>query len=131
MTSTEKSQEVGAALREFIGSTEMSFPDGHKDILVMGYFSLALEHHHSISLLITHKKIGSAFALMRPLVEIVFRAHWVVGCATQPQIDQIHQGDEFRFPGFGQMADDIETVFKANSLFSKWKENAWGPLNSY
>lgn len=133
MSKTEQSLGRGKNLQEFIGSAlmRMALPDGHKEILVIGYFSLALEHHHSISLLVTQKNFGSAFALLRSQIEIVFRFHWALKCATQNQIDQMYTDDKFRFPRFGQMSACIDTALKTGWFFQIWKKNIWGPLNSH
>ncbi len=135
MPTIEQSLEKGKNLQEFISSTvyggRASFINEQKNIILLAYFDLAMEHHHSIFLLIIQKNFGSAFALLRPLVEIVFRAHWVTGCASQIQIDRIHKDENFRFPRPKQISACLDTVFKADVFFSTWKKSAWGPLNDF
>lgn len=52
MSKTTQSPEKRRFLRESEISTLgfISFPDDHKNILLVGYLSLALEHHNSVTL---------------------------------------------------------------------------------
>jgi hypothetical protein len=52
--------------------------DTDEKILVGGYFSLILEHHGAILYLLQSGQFdGSALALVRPLIDAAYRAHWV------------------------------------------------------
>jgi hypothetical protein len=48
------------------------FPDDYRTVTVIGFISTVIEHQESALLLIMHDKVGSAFALGRPIVEGTF-----------------------------------------------------------
>lgn len=50
--------------------------------LVSGLFSLTIDYQFAIlHLLRSGQFSGSAFALIRPLVDAAYRAHWIYACA--------------------------------------------------
>ncbi len=133
MTENDILLKNGDNVREFINSNleGFKFPDDPKSVLLVGFLSLSLDHHESVALLIRAKNTGSAFALLRPQLEIVFRAHWVIGCAAATQINQLYQDDFFKFPQMKQMASCIDTAFASDRFFMDWKQNSWKRLNSF
>jgi hypothetical protein len=76
----------GARLRELLGCHE--YPSSTKIAFLTGYVDIALEHHEAISLLVNSKLYGSAFTLVRPLFETVFRALWINQAADEAQIEK-------------------------------------------
>jgi hypothetical protein len=76
--------------------------------VIVAFFSLVVEHHGAIlTLLKTGRFNGSAFALVRPLVDAVYRAFWVHFCAKPEHIAAIRNGDS-PYPGLPNMADEVE-----------------------
>src|SRR5258708_14816279 len=56
---------------------EHGFPDDHRTVIVIGFISVLVEHQESVLLLVMHEKVGSASALVRPVVEGAYRAMWI------------------------------------------------------
>lgn len=124
-------KEVGikiAALQEHINR---SFAGNHDEFsgrarLLSGYVSVAQQHHDAIMVLINFNLIGSAFALMRPLMETGTRGTWAFYKATDEQWFKI-ANNKFKFKSMGEMLDDLELVHDAGGLFSSLK-NEWNLL---
>ncbi|MFQ6035376.1 MAG: hypothetical protein ACE5NM_05945 [Sedimentisphaerales bacterium] len=99
--------------------------------LLAAYTDLALEHHESIYLLIDRKLYGSAFALVRPLFDTFYRAHWVCGCATKEQVHEICNNDSFQFPKMSDMVRSIDEKYASDRFFSSIKDSSWPAMCSY
>src|SRR5262245_26487307 len=54
-----------------------------------------LSHHAAIWLLRERELFGSAFALVRPLYDIMFRALWIGAKATEEQVEQASRDELF------------------------------------
>lgn len=82
--------------------------DTDEKTIIVALFSLVVEHHGAIlTLLKTGRFDGSAFALVRPLIDAVYRAFWVHFCATPEHLTAIRKG-ESPYPGLPNMADEVE-----------------------
>jgi hypothetical protein len=90
--------------------------------IIVALFSLVVEHHGAIlTLLKTERFDGSAFALVRPLVDAVYRAFWVHFCAKPEHLTAIRNGDS-PYPGLPNMADEVEKRMDATEgLFTAVK----------
>ena len=99
--------------------------------LLSSYADIALEHHESIHLLISRKLNGSSFALVRPLFETFYRAHWVYGCASQEEVEEICNNDSFQFPKMSNMVQSIDEKYASDTFFSSIKDNSWSSMCSY
>lgn len=98
-------------------------------IIAAGMIHQAIEHHEAIVLLIRTKKVGSAFALVRLVLEILVRGAWFTCCATPEQIRKFRDQDKID-PAFGEMCDAIDESQKIE-YFHNQKANAWKMANSY
>lgn len=81
---------------------------------------LALEHHRSIVLLTEAGELGSAAALLRPLLEAAASASWLVYAATDNQIlalptDPHAQAAAEDLPMLKELASDLLPYFEAMS----------------
>src|SRR5436853_6483897 len=72
---------------------------------------------------------GSAFALLRSLVEIVFRGVWIAACATDAEIKRFREKDGID-NSFGDMAEAIAAACGMD-YFYDLKKRSWAALNSY
>ena len=99
--------------------------------LLAAYTDIALEHHESIYLLINQKFYGSAFALVRPLFDTFYRAHWVYGCATKDQVHEICNNDSFKFPKMSDMVQSIDEKYASDTFFSSIRDSSWSAMCSY
>ena len=92
--------------------------DTDEKILVAAFFSLSLEHHGAILHLIREGQFdGSAFALVRPLIDAAYRAHWIYACAKPEIVLRIKKGEDV-YPGLPNMASEIEKRSDAGGIFA-------------
>lgn len=110
--------------------TSYKYPNDNKSQILLAYKDLIVEHHNAIFLLVQNALNGSAFALVRSLYEPFYRAHWVVGCATDEQVDKIFEGENV-FPKISVMVKEIDAAFGIGDFFQNIKKNSWGPMNDY
>jgi hypothetical protein len=87
-------------------------------ILVAAIFSLISEHHGAILHLLKAGRFdGSAFALVRPLIDGAYRAHWIYSCAKPDIVTRIKNGENV-YPGLINMATAIEKKSNADGMFA-------------
>jgi hypothetical protein len=113
-----------------------NYGDDRRTTLTLAYLNLSLDHHAGIVLLMKNKLYGPALALVRVVLEAMFRAHWVVGCATPQQVDQVAENDDFKFPKMDDLATAVDDAFsdpddQPLTFFRKAKADAWNATNSY
>lgn len=96
----------------------------------MGTLAQIIEHHEATLLLIRNDKIGSAFALVRSIVEGVYRGLWINLCATDTQIENFERDD--RLPvNITEMASAIDATYQAEGYFEDFRAKSWAALCSY
>jgi hypothetical protein len=129
--------EIRAQLRESLHRYE--YGCNTKTLVLVSYVDLALEHHEAIWLLRKSELTGSAFALVRPVLDILFRALWINAVATEQQVEQASR-DELYFPPMHKMRDDIKERYSDKScpkqaeLFAillRRLKDAWKTMSSY
>ena len=92
-------------------------PDTDVKLLVASIFSLVMEHHGAILYLLRAGQFdGSAFALVRPLIDCAYRAHWIYACAKPDIVLRIKNGEDV-YPGLVNMAEEIEKKVDADGVF--------------
>jgi hypothetical protein len=106
------------------------FPDDYRTTTVIGFISMLIEHQESILLLVTQDKAGSAVALLRPIVEGVYRGLWINGCATDEELKKFNDQDEIDL-SFGQIAATLDPAHNTGDFFQNFKKGAWKHLCSY
>lgn len=109
--------------------TPLKYPDDGWSTTVAAFIDQAFEHHAAIILLVRSALFGSAFALLRSLVEIVFRGVWIAACATDAEIKRFREKDEIDH-SFGDMAKAIDAACGID-YFYDLKKRSWAALNSY
>jgi hypothetical protein len=109
--------------------TPLKYADDEWSTTVAAFIDQALEHHAAITVLIRSGMFGSAFALLRSLVEITFRGAWIATCATDAEIKRFREKDEIDH-SFGNMAKAIDVACGIN-CFHDLKNRTWDALNSY
>jgi hypothetical protein len=122
-----KAQHTIEEVKKVLNSVKLSGDDW--SIVVAGMIHQGIEHHDSILVLIRAKLTGSAFALVRSVVEILVRGAWFTCCATKEQVTKFIQQDTID-PTFGQMSDAIDKS-QGIDFFHDFKEQSWKALNSY
>jgi hypothetical protein len=83
---SQRGDELRAQVRQMLKRHQYSTTT--KSVMLLAYVDLALEHHAAIWLLRERELFGSAFALVRPLYEIVFRALWIGAKATDDRLSK-------------------------------------------
>jgi len=109
--------------------TPLKYSDDEWSTTVAAFIDQALEHHAAIILLIRSALFGSAFALLRSLVEIVVRGVWIATCATDAEIKRFREKDEIDHT-FDDMAKAIDAACGID-YFHDLKTKTWDALNSY
>lgn len=97
-----------------------------RNSLFMALCDIAHEHHGAIIVLVRNHQqhLGSALALLRPLIETCIRAFWIVHCADDPAIESILR-QTAGFPTLQKCGESVNAHFEAEgfpNLFSLSKE---------
>jgi hypothetical protein len=103
-------------------------PTGDRSTLLIAYWSLAFDHHRGILCLLPNKFYGSAFALVRPLVEAAVRAHVVI-MGSEDDLRKL-RNDEYR-TNFVTVGKQIDAFFRTDDFFEKFLIGARNALHSY
>jgi hypothetical protein len=120
-------QKLGEQLEELVVKRGQC-PDDDRNILLMGYWALIFDFHKGILGDIERHLYGSAFALVRPCVEALVRAHVAVKGSTADikslQEDTYHTD----FDKIGQWMDK---EFATEKLFTNFIGGAQAALHSF
>ncbi len=106
------------------------YPDDRRVTITLAYCNLAMDHHTAIILLFRHRLYGSGLALVRPVFEAMLRAHWVVGCAKDTEVDQVAEDPDFDIMSRVD-TNRIDAAFQADGFFRQAKTDAWKAMNAY
>jgi len=107
------------------------YADDTRSTLLVAFSDQIFEHHEAILSLIEQGFTGSAFALVRSLIEAFFKVQWVVACATDAQAEKVATKHNFDFPGAEELVTAIDEKLQTDGFFLAFKKNAWKALNSY
>jgi hypothetical protein len=105
------------------------YTDEEYSTVVVGFIALGIEHHEALVLLTRSALTGSAFALVRSVVEGLVRGVWFTACASQAQVLRFRNEDKIDLT-FGDMSDAIDTKCGID-FFHDFKQRSWNALNSY
>ncbi|SRR6266446_2564190 len=100
-----KGDESRAQLRELL--CRHKYAGDNKTLVVLAYVDIALEHHEAIWLLTKSGLSGSACAMVRLMFDVMLRAYWINGIATEQQIEKATR-DDLKFPPIARMREDIK-----------------------
>jgi hypothetical protein len=103
-------------------------PTGDRNTLLIAYWSLAFDHHRGVLCLLWNKLFGSAFALVRPLVEATVRAHVVI-MGSEEDLRKL-RNDEYR-TNFRTVGKEIDGFFGTDDWFDTFLKRAKNALHSY
>ena len=106
------------------------YPDDHRSVWVAGSLAQALEHHEAIALLIKRELTGSAFALVRPLVDTVMRALWINAVACDQQVARARDDGKKVFPPMKEMSEAVERAYRDDDLLQRMTAE-WDAMCSY
>jgi hypothetical protein len=106
------------------------YKDERREMITLLFFHSSLDHHDAIVHLMGQKMYGSALALVRTVFESMLRAHWIVGCASDAEVDSF--ADDPKFDLMSRCdADKIDLKFQTDDFFRKMKDAAWAAMNAY
>ncbi len=106
------------------------FPDDYRTVTVIGLISVLIEHQESVLLLVMHNNVGSASALVRPIVEGAFRGLWINLPATDEEVKKFNEKDKIDLE-FGELAMALDASYGMGDFFQDFKTRTWKHLNSY
>jgi hypothetical protein len=110
--------------------SQHGFPDDRRTVMTIAMVDQLIEHHGAILSLIRSGKVGSAFALARPVVEGMYRGLWINFCATDEQLRKFDETDDLPLT-MKELADEIDTKYLGEGFFAGLKERSWKTLCSY
>lgn len=103
-------------------------PAGDRDVLLIAYWSIVFDCHKAILTLLPAGLLAAAFALVRPVVEVMIRAHVVLICSPEDLL-KIQQ-DEYRV-NFTDVGPQIDKAFGLGSFMVDFLKGASKTLHSY
>ena len=80
----------------------------NRTTLLALFTSLSMEHFRALVLLVESQvAVGSAFTLLRPLLESIARGEWLYLCGTEEDRNSFIKG-ELKFKGLRQVAEEVD-----------------------
>jgi hypothetical protein len=119
-------EDLGHELESLIVQTK-EFPVDERNILLLGYWSLLFDYHKGVLSLISLSFYGSAFALVRPIVEALVKAHLVL-CGSDEVVKAIRE-DKYRV-NYATIGPELDGAFGLGGLFDQLMK-AREALHSY
>lgn len=120
-------KKLGEQLEELVVNRGQC-PDDDRNILLMAYWALILDFHKAILALIPNQLCGSAFALVRPCVEALIRAHVAVkGSAADVKSLQ----EDTYHTDFDRIGQWMDKEFATEKLFANFIGGAQSALHSF
>src|SRR4051812_18426336 len=106
----KKAEAAIEPVREIL--SKYGYPDDPKTVVAVGFIDQSFEHHVALMMLIRRGLTRSAFALLRSLVEIMYRGVWIVTAASDSEVRRFVEKDEIRLT----MAAMAEAADKACNI---------------
>jgi len=114
---------------ELIVVSKQQFPTSDRNNLLIAYWALLFDYDKGILSLLQAEIFGSAFALVRPVMEAVVRAHIVI-CGSNEELTAL-QNDDYRV-NFKEIGTRIDAAFGLEGLMEKFlNEKTRSALHSY
>jgi hypothetical protein len=123
----DRAQRLGEELEALIVQRAECSAD-ERNVLLIGYWSLVFDFHKSILLSIRSGFHGSAFALVRPVVEALIRSH--VALLGSDDDVRLLRSDEYRV-NFGTIGPWIDREFRMDNFFTNFLAKARDALHSF
>ena len=127
-TYMHQTEEIHDSLVELLANEELG--NNERQTLLIAYFDICMEHIQSIHILIRHENYGSAFTLLRPTYETLFRALWMLAIAENSDLEKI-RNDEFRFPLVKDIVKDLDGFYTKTEFFQNIKNDGWKAMCDY
>jgi Family of unknown function (DUF6988) len=117
----KSAEEVVDGVKQVL--SKHKFSDEEWSTVVIGFIAQGIEHHAALLLLLRSKLIGSGFALVRSIIEILVRGVWITACATDAQVKKFRDQDKLDLT-FGEMSDAIDIACGID-FFHDFKVRSW------
>jgi hypothetical protein len=103
----------------------MPLPTARRARLAVSCLDLAIEHQAAIALLAEQLLWGSAYALLRCLLDALVRGVWLARCATDDDLDSFELAG-LRRRSFDDLVGDVERALgNSRGALSKLRESSW------
>jgi hypothetical protein len=122
-----KANEFGDKIQNLVVERQ-ECPTGDRTTLLMAYWSIVFEFHRARLCLIHNKFYGAAFALVRPIVETVVRAHVAI-MGSAEEVQKLRD-DTYR-TNLATIGKEIDIAFGMDSLFQNFLKQGRTALHSY
>jgi hypothetical protein len=96
--------------------------------LILGFWALVFDYQKSILVLINAGLYGGAFALLRPIIEAVLRAHVAMSC--RPAVVQTLKRDKYQVD-FKQIGPHLDKIYGMEGFFEGLIKRAEILLHSF
>ena len=124
----DSARRFGEQLEDIVVSKNQ-FPTDDRNVLLIAYWALMFDYHKGILSLLQSEVFGAAFALVRPVVEAVVRAH-VALMGSEDDLARI-QKDEYKV-NFKEIGAKIDGAFGLEGLMEKFLNDVTrSALHSY
>ena len=111
-----RAKKLGEQLEELVVKRG-ECPDDDRNILLTAYWALIFDFHKGILADIENQRCGSAFALLRPCVEALARAH----VAVKGSADDVKKlQDDTYVTDFDRIGQWMDQAFATEGLFAKF-----------
>jgi hypothetical protein len=123
----DRARQFGKRIEETVVN-KGEYPNDNRNALLIAYWALIFDYHKAILALIPAELCGAAFALVRPVMEAVARAHVAVR-GSEEDLRRI-QEDEYRV-NFNTIGPEIDRLFGLEHLMENFFNRARTALHSY
>lgn len=112
---------------------DLALKSDERSRIAGGCFAIAQQHYAAIIFLLNQKPkplASSAFTLLRPLTESIFRGHWVAKCATDEKIANLRSATKKQID-FKSILDDLLKATSLSEKYSNCYKQVWPYLSTF
>ena len=119
----KKSKEYAEKIYRILDGRKIK-KDKLREFIVAGFLSISRDHHCAIISLLEKGIYSSAFALLRPLIDSIYRGLWVSQVASEEEIGKIYS-TEYKFETKTyKYVDKIDKENNTNVFHERYKQMA-------
>jgi hypothetical protein len=123
----DDARKFGELLEQIV--VNKNYTDGERDTLLLAYWELVSDFHRGIHALIKNEFFGSAFALVRPVVECFVRAH-IALMGSEDDVKSLR--DDTYKVNFKEIGPKIDAAFGMDHLMENFlSDRTREALHSY
>jgi hypothetical protein len=111
----DNARKFGELLEKIV--INKNYTDGERDTLLLAYWELVSDFHRGIHALIQSEFFGSAFALIRPVVECFVRAH-IALMGSEDDVKKLR--DDIYKVNFKEIGPKIDAAFGMDHLMENF-----------